>query len=596
MQISPDALQSLKPYVTKSLELVSTDADCEVLADYVLELLKSDGTEAQVCQNAKDQLAEFLDAGKKDGFVDGVFTELRKRSLIASSSTPASSGENGLNTTGIKRSYEETAHHNMDTNMNDVYNPVQSLQTSAYERPPKHARRGGRGGYNNNNNTTRGGFQGVQTYDPNQPLQPFPFSQQGQMPDFGFDPNNPMASLMAFQQAVGMQVPMPFSSMDGQNKTQSGKRCRDYDNKGICIRGASCPYDHINDIEPGDTGYAQNGHDSSSGRGRGRGRGGGYGQRGGRGGRADFSSAAPNHDRNLTSIVVENVPEENFSESAVTSFFSDFGQIESVTMQDQTRLAIVKYVDYEGARRAYDSPKVIFDNRFVKVYWYKPDEERRSSTRGRGGKYNGLERPDNGGEDVDMTNEDETLTTPTFDPEAFAAQQAIAQQRFEAQKAARAEREELEAKVTAQAEERAQLLAKLAQKTSQSNVDSPSSQTDALRAKLAALEAEARSIGLNPDSPTTSEYPSSRGGSFRGRGRGRGRGFSAGSYSPYPTRGGRGAWRGSSRGTTGAVKRLDNRPRALVVTFDDGSLFDESKDEALKQYLLFVRPSPSPFL
>ena len=72
-------------------------------------------------------------------------------------------------------------------------------------------------------------------------------------------------------------------------------------------------------------------------------------------------------------MVVENIPEDKFEEQTVRDFFSEFGTIEEVSLQAYKRLAIVKYSDYESAKGTYDSPKVIFDNRFVKVYWYKPE-------------------------------------------------------------------------------------------------------------------------------------------------------------------------------------------------------------------------------
>ena len=49
--------------------------------------------------------------------------------------------------------------------------------------------------------------------------------------------------------------------------------------------------------------------------------------------RADFSQAGPNHDRSITTIVVEQIPEERFDEQSVRDFFTEFGNIEEVTMQ-----------------------------------------------------------------------------------------------------------------------------------------------------------------------------------------------------------------------------------------------------------------------
>jgi uncharacterized protein (DUF1330 family) len=422
-----------------------------------------------------------------------------------------------------------------------------------------------------------------------------------------FDPNNPMAALMAMQQAMGLpgmpampgmpQMPFPPSPGAFANTAQtprSGQRCHDYDTKGFCALGASCPHEHGNDpvlvpqqqqdeYDPTNASISQGRQFADRGRGRGRGRGDRGAFRGGRGGRADFSSAGPNQDRSITQVVIEQIPEENFNEQSVRDFFTEFGTIESVELQDYKRLAIIKFEDYDSAKRAYDSPKVIFDNRFVKVYWYKPERMQRERHQ------NGFSKGDG---DVEMQEEEK------IDPVEFAKKQEEAQRAHEEKtkkiKEAEAQRQELEQKMKAQAEERSKLLAKLAAKergksgtpdvsaagqngaSNGADGNGTLSQTDALKAKLAELEREAESIGINPneDQPWQGFAPRGRGG-YRGRG----------AFQP------RGAWRGgrgafAARG--GAVRRLDNRPRTVAVVFPDNSQMDSTKDEALRQYLLFV--------
>ncbi|GAM84414.1 hypothetical protein ANO11243_024100 [Dothideomycetidae sp. 11243] len=557
MQLSEETLTLLRPYVAKQLESVS-DAENDVLADYVIELIKSEGDEAAVQRNAKEQLSEFLDGG--DVFVDQIFQAIHTKAYDPNAAHPIPSvasqqrSGNGLDAQdggSKKRSFRDD---------DDV--AMQDYGARGRDRPMKAARRGrgdhlyGRGGRGGGGG--RGGFQ--------QQQQQTPMS----MPGFNFDPSaDPMAAFMALQQAM-LSNGMPFPQQDQQQK-KTGKRCRDYDNKGVCMRGANCPYDHGNDFDVYNSSQ-QGEHYSSRGRGRGRGDRG----RGGRGGRADFSSAGPNHDRNNTSVVVENIPDDSLNEDAVRAFFGDFGTIEDISLQEQRKLAVIRFLDHDTAQRAYDSPKVIFDNRFVKVYWYKSDSA--DASRGGAG-------------DVDMS--DETSDAPPIDLEAFNAQQAAAQERFESQKAARAAREELEAKIKAQAEEQAALRKRLAEKTktgtetdgataeAMSTNNTASSEktaaTEALKAKLAALEAEALSIGLNPNGPNQSFAP-------RGRGRGRG------SFAPR----GRGWHRGGgAMAAGGAVKRLDNRPRGVSVSFsgatDEDRKWDAGKEEALRQFLLFVQ-------
>lgn len=317
--------------------------------------------------------------------------------------------------------------------------------------------------------------------------------------------------------------------------------------------------------------------------GRGRGRGGG--DRGGfRGrGRSEFSALGPNEDQSITTIVVEQIPEDKFNEEAIREFFSQYGNIIEVTLHDYKHLALIRYETYPEAKAAWSSPKVIFDNRFVKVYWHKPREKAEKN-----GDQVAGETPGDG--------------TP-FNREEFEKHQAEAQKAYEEKMRKRKETEEAkqalerqrEELLKKQQEERAKLLQKLQGKGVSNGTDSinghdesaaddhASQQTKQLRAQLAALEEEAKSLGLDPSSAEAgSSYP------YRGRGRGlstyRGRGG-------YPPRGRgydplyRGGYRGrgAPRGRGGSVLRLDNRPKRVAVS---GVELNSEKDEALRQYLI----------
>ena len=375
---------------------------------------------------------------------------------------------------------------------------------------------------------------------------------------------------------------------------------------------------------------------------RGRGRGNDRGRGRGRGGndrsgfhkpsRAEFSHAGPNHDRAITTIVVEQIPEGKFSEEAVRQFFADFGDIKEITMQPYKRLAIIKYSDYSSARAAYDSPKVIFDNRFVKVYWYKPNSVPTPSAG-----TTALSTSTNNNNDTNMKE-----PTPPLDMEAFAAAATAAQAKLDAKKAALAasqsQREALEKQkadlAIKQAAERQKLLDRLAAKgesldgidmATSANLTPPPTDNNAtkpttpkagdsahtlmLRAKVAELEAEAKRLGL-PDSALSSDSPPTTF-SLRGRGRGgRGRG-ARGSYrgweafdSSFSSRGGRGG--GSpfvpARGGGGGKYNLDLRTKRVAVTLlapaattdyeERASVkrrrWTAERDEALRQYLLGI--------
>ena len=344
---------------------------------------------------------------------------------------------------------------------------------------------------------------------------------------------------------------------------------------------------------------------SSSARGRGQGR----GDRGGfvpqRKNRADFSMAGPNHDRSITSVVVEQIPEENFDEQSVKGFFSDFGPIEEVTMQAYKRLAVVKYSDYPSAKRAYESPKVIFDNRFVKVYWYKPES---------------LPTPSNGSATkAGSPNATDKPEEQPYDKEKFERDSLAAQKKMEEKKAlikqAETKRLELEKQkeqlARKQEEEKKKLMEKLkakekpgasvdsfskdsAKPTSNGTTDSKANrQTEILRATLAALEEEALSLGIDP---TAAVDPPS----YRGRGRGGGRGSSYRGWEGFAGRGrGYDPFRGASRGRAsvrgargGGTYNLDNRTKRVKISGVD---FDSHKDEALRQYLLVIMSWQSGF-
>ena len=267
-------------------------------------------------------------------------------------------------------------------------------------------------------------------------------------------------------------------------------------------------------------------------RGKGRGDRGGFIQRRSNN-RAEFSQAGPNHDRSITTIVVEQIPEEKFDEKSVREFFSEFGNIEEVTMQPYKRLALVNYDDYMAARRAYESPKVIFNNRFVKVYWYK---------------LGGIPTPLADAKGIASSpftpkEEAQIFDREKFERDALAAQKKLEENKVQ-MKGVEAKRQALEKQkeelAQKQTEEKRKLLEKIASKgaapsndtlidatngTNEADDGKVSARTRALREKVAELEAEAKSLGLDSALSDTSYSYS------RGRGRGRGRGSSRGTYS-----------------------------------------------------------------
>ncbi|KAF9994323.1 hypothetical protein BGZ80_005782 [Entomortierella chlamydospora] len=263
----------------------------------------------------------------------------------------------------------------------------------------------------------------------------------------------------------------------GQDR-QRRQRCRDYDEKGYCMRGDMCPYDHGEDrivvdevpnvpfemmgVVPGmgpngmmgmganrppffpggpnggmmpnpsdiydpeaaslgvdEMGRSQQGGESFEGRGqhgsgsdggrfgqdgsaRGgmRGRGSLRGMRGGRGrGGSSHPYAVPGRFSGAsgsggtkTSLVVEHIPDEYNTIDKVNEFFKQFGSLTNIQVDQPAHKALIQYSNRDEASAAYNSPEVIFGNRFVKVYWQPDDLD--AATFGRQPKPTGQVRPE----------------------------------------------------------------------------------------------------------------------------------------------------------------------------------------------------------
>jgi hypothetical protein len=357
-----------------------------------------------------------------------------------------------------------------------------------------------------------------------------------------------MAMMAAFGQAMPGLPPLPAFDPEASNT-----RCADYDTKGICTAGSLCPYQHGLDYEPLEPkqGGARH-HNGRQGR-----------------GRAPFSLPGPTRDRTNTSLVVEQIPDENFSEDDVRDFFGRFGTLLDVRLQPYKRLAIVKYDTHAAAAAAYNSPKVIFDNRFVKVYWHRSEHDNPSAGASEegGGGY--------GDTDAEMLDPEEIARRQ----EEIARRQEEAQRAFEERKRraeeADARAAELDARLNETNAEIVRVKRELARVAS-GDAEEEFSQD------LASLQAEAENLFAQQDAVAPS---TSWGGAERARGAYRGGYRGRGGYAPR-ARGGRGAFRGRGGGAVSTrVKRLDNRPRRIAIK---DVVPGSERDEALRQHL-FVR-------
>ena len=608
MHFTDEQTTLLKTWVIKKLEDIS-DADADVLADYALALVSTEDSEDVAKANCIDNLRDFL-PNNAEQFVDELFKAIATKSYDPNAPKPKPAPPVPQVPTGPKVEALGPIHESRKRSFQWDGDGAagQNGQFQNGSRPIKQTRRGGRGG------SDRGGRQHYQQGN----MPPFPqpqYSRPPQMPNVPMpqhfdplDPNNPMA-MMAFHQFLsGMpgfqnggspQNGLPFQPPG------PAQRCRDYDTKGFCAAGASCPFEHGNDrfvmppqsqeydpsnamlnITPNRSGSFNSPNDR--GRGGARGRGGGNNAFRGGGARSDFSQLGPNRDSNNTSIVVEQIPDDKLDEQPVQEFFSEFGDIEEITMHPEKKLAIVKYESKAAAKAAYQSPKVVFDNRFVKVYWYnaeKFDQQHSASVPAKSIKT----------EDTEMQDDE-----PQIDQVELARRQEEAQRKHDDARKQREETEKQKASLDeklkmmeAERKKMAEILAKKSGKASapssaQNGESGDNDQNKTLKAQLEKLRTEAKELGIDPDAPATNGYEDpnghngyhgapyrGRGGGYRGRGRGRG------AYQPY--RGG--SWAGASPRGGGAVMRLDNRPKTISITFPTTNY--DANDEALRQFLLF---------
>lgn len=423
----------------------------------------------------------------------------------------------------------------------DTSQSREGLNRTSNDRPLKQTARRGKNGRAGGLNAQAPAFAPM----PNMP----PFNpSMGEVPPF--DPTNPMAFL-AMAAAFGINLPgMP--PMPAFNAESSNIRCADYDNKGFCAAGSTCPYRHDLEYDPEQPAQALNGGQTI------------YTQsnRARTGRRASFSLTGPTRDRTNTTLVVQRIPEENLKEEDVRDFFSKFGTIVDIRMQPRQRLAIVKYETHDAANAAYNSPKAIFDNRFVKVYWKRSDAD------------HGLPQHHYDGFGADGE-EGSYGDTEMLDPEEIESRQAEAQKAFEERRKkeeeAAAKAEEVDRKLQETNAEILRIRRELAKVSGEGNGD----MEEDFSQDLATLQAEAENLFAQQDAVAESWRGSSRGG-YRGAYRGRG-------YAPR-ARGFRGGYRGRGAfaGARTGVKRLDNRPRRIAIKdVEPGS----RKDEALRQHL-----------
>ncbi|KAI0478621.1 hypothetical protein GGR56DRAFT_631085 [Xylariaceae sp. FL0804] len=641
----------------------TSDADADVLADYVLALLRHEGDAESIRKVFDEEIKDFM-RDDAVSFADDVFQAVKYRSYVPGA-PPApplirAPPQDALLPprpdlqrpqvptypalpTGLAVGNAGSRKRTFNDHDDDDVDIILTSQTPyAGQHPYKQPRRGvgfnARGGRYDDH---AGGRQSRAAFNSFPPPGPNRYSAPPlHAPPLPLDPNAilPNSILENIQRLHQLGIPLPplpelpkpvYSGTTAAPAPRRRRgRCRDYDNKGFCSRGASCLYQHgtesvyipplpaaafeeydpnnaslplpssaaqplLPPIPPLDASALQvalpPNHRQPKKLKRNT-------------GRPPFAANGPNQDRSKTTLVVQNIPPENFTEDEIRSYFSQFGNIVELSLQGYSRLATLKFDTWQSANAAWNSPKVIFDNRFVKVYWLKDDAESGIAPNGKhvGNSKNGHANGGPSGVEADPSE-------PELDMEEFKRRQEEAQKAYEEKAKKRKDierqRQELEDREkelrARQAEAKRNLQKKLASSGLMDRSSSPAeiqtethpseqksgTQTEALRARLAALEEEATRLGVEPDDPA-SEFSSGWAGRARGRGyRGRG------GYPPRAIRGGYG-YRGragvgvEARHAAYAAFSLDNRPKIVALSGVDFTA--PENDEALRQYLMSV--------
>ncbi|KAG9195218.1 hypothetical protein G6011_00338 [Alternaria panax] len=616
-----------KSWLLPKLETIS-DAEAGVLADYVAALVTVDDTDANVQRTLVESLEDFLGRESTEPFANDIIAGLKAKSYLpklkANDAQPQPSSQASISAPiqsivgrtnfeyephpsnvpsgaprGPAATRNSTAPHHLPdratargiyqdgSNQSRKRKVLESGDSQSREGQDSHynhgsaggnkrlskqtARRGGRnaGAVDMQSQNAFGGYSGMPNFANLPPPPPGPLP---------FDPSDPMA-FFTMAAAFGAnlpgmpQLPFPNGQEGGSNQGRPTTKCADYYERGFCALGSLCPHEHsdaaimvspdeIPEYDPEQSFLAIQPHGAfsksaaSSSQPR---------PNKGRRSRSSFSLPGYSHDRSNTTLVVEQIPKEHFNEDSVRGYFSAFGEISNLELHAKRRLAVIKFANRQAANQAFHSPKAVFENRFVKVYWYGPDTGEKLSHEN--DEHVDIEDP--------KRKEEEKL-----DLEAIAIRQADAQKAFEERRRKAQEADARAAEIERQLEEKNREIAEIKRQLAELSGD-PS---DEFSQTLATLQAEAAELfdQHGPDEPS----PSERGyGAFRGAYRGRG-------YAPFPPRGRgytpyQGVYRGRAGGFAGraANKKLDNRPRRLAVT---GIKPDTPRDESLRQHLLNI--------
>ncbi|KAI9593446.1 hypothetical protein BDF19DRAFT_424356 [Syncephalis fuscata] len=429
------AIQYLKDWLASELEPLC-DAEPAVLADYVIALIKNGKPRDEMRVLCISQLEDFLSEYTAP-FVDNLLNmmdtldflprEVRQK-FIPDTSHQYNQSQNTYSSSEHDRGRERTqrddytrarGRHDNDEVMggtdsdrnsrrdrrhgsptrdrNWTRSPTRRRSASPSSRMGRDTYRDGHGSYDDRRSQKRrdrlpprqnqprsiaGSTQGTSST----PV----MSTGGPIPVWGATPN-PLAGSVA---GVGMPGMLAYPAVNyipsGAPGARSGYRrgrCHQFDQKGYCSRGETCPYEHVPantatgtpeviGYSPENPGSLNGGADATDAFASARGRGGarmGRGRgRGGRGGGAfDTFNANASNATSRTILRVESISPEQCALDKINEYFRRFGTIVNIQVDPPNGQALVQFSSNAEAYSAYSCQDAVFGNRFVKVFWHE---------------------------------------------------------------------------------------------------------------------------------------------------------------------------------------------------------------------------------
>eukprot|EP00762_Andalucia_godoyi_P006728 ANDGO_06133.mRNA.1 putative RNA-binding protein C902.04 len=80
-------------------------------------------------------------------------------------------------------------------------------------------------------------------------------------------------------------------------------------------------------------------------------------------------------------LVLENVPDELNVFQTISDYFAQFGYVESVDCQPESRRAVISFGSHDEADKAWKSRSAILGDRFIKIFWQRHSDVRDNKQR-----------------------------------------------------------------------------------------------------------------------------------------------------------------------------------------------------------------------